>query len=1758
VSALRVFGLAWLVVLLPPALTWAQPGAPVNPITSTGLHAARGYFSVEPWEQIDTLSGNLVLTLPTLRLPGDAGFDLEIATVYNGKVSGWTVGIAGPTLVQLAQPPVTANPLVSDHTGAEHHTFTSSATPDVFFTKDLWRYTRIPTGGKLELPNGRVYYYEYGDKVQQVSRIEDRFGHRIFVEYVDDRVHRIEQTVRGGLRQLFFTYGENGRVSTITWNGRVWRFQWDGAYLTALTPPEGPAWAISYEGPVMTVTTPTGGQVSYETASTFVPGTSPPENTNVVVVRRSSGPAVSPGTWTFDYELVSGDCTVQAPDATYVYEHDPEPSAVLTSVEVWDGATRVQRRAFTWMPALAVGDPDPYYEMMYPLASRPVPYRELPLIQSTSRDAITYRTTHTYRSTDFNDCHNPGTVTETGQFTRETTYTYRNAFDGYLCGQVASVTTTTPGGPTFTVSQEWNNSGFPIEVNRYGIATTVGSDSEGNIASQTDANGHTTHFAHQWGSVQTVGTPEYTITRAVNPDGTVASETRNGATTTFAYDDLGREVLRTPPIGHATATEYRFDLREVTVLRGGWWKVTSLDGFGREIGTTVVGTSPNRSVRTVRRYDAAGRVTFEGRPFIGSGDGPGEHLVHDALGRITRRTDTTDGSDVTFEYRGNHVFITDQLGKVTQQVWEATGADIDARLAAVVDADGQTTSYAYDALDSLVQVVGPQAGTTRTWQYDAKHLLTSESHPESGTTAYTYDDVGNILSRSESDGLRTEFEYDRNNRLTRVTPALHPDYPGAQYYTTSYTYDAADNRRTAANHWVNSTFDYDDANRLYRRTDSIDGETYITEYGYDASDNVTGVTYPAQRPSGRRRTVAYDYYVTNQVRTVYEPEGRVYADGIEYQASGAFAGYIAGNGAVHTMTEDSRGRPRTISVGGIVDLTYSYDLVGNVTLITDTRAGRSQAFPLYDNLHRLRHATGPWGEVQFTYSPSGNRETEALNGAETVYVNDPATQRLDATGGARVETFLSSSNGLLRQDGLGSYSYTPTGMLSRAALNSGLTMDFGYDADRLRKVRAWSGQSRLYIHGMGDVLLSEYRKTTTSTWLRDYIYLGSRAIASVSQGPSVAFATASSTAAEPGTASITVVLTTPDGGPAAQAVVATYTTANGSATAGADYTAASGGSSVTFAAGSSNGSTQTILIPVLHDVLDEADETFLVQLGGSGAGTHTVTVADNDPPPALSVNDVSLSEGHTGTTLFAFTVSLSALSGRPVSFNYSTAAGTAAAGLDFTAVSGSVTIPAGAVSAIVSVPVVGDTLIEGSETFVLSIGAPSNATIADGQGLGTIANDDTRGQWYFAEGSTGHGMFEQTLLILNPGASTANVSIQYLLPGGVVVPQSVAVPARTRHTVRVDTVPGVTSTDNAAIVTSAPGTDIAVERSMYWRNAEQRGGHNTPGALTPAVDWYFAEGYTGSSFNTYLTIANLNAVETTVDVRYYTPAETATVVTLPPRSRHTVLVNGIVGAGLDVSAHVHSRGLPVVAERSMYWNNWEGGHGEKGITTPRTHWRFAEGALGTPNAFSTYIVLWNPVSGNASVTVRFLRDNGTTVNRVYSMAPRQRVTIPVKDLPEMPGTQFFATVVESSQPIVAERLMYWNSWIEGHGAHGTPDPAWQWWFAEGAQGTVDGLPRDTYFLVLNEQAAPLALRATFFRDDGVTVVRDYTVDAQRRFTIHAATIPELAGRMFGVTLEAITTATIPARQPFIAERAVYWGTGWYGAHASAGSPSMVP
>ena len=231
------------------------------------------------------------------------------------------------------------------------------------------------------------------------------------------------------------------------------------------------------------------------------------------------------------------------------------------------------------------------------------------------------------------------------------------------------------------------------------------------------------------------------------------------------------------------------------------------------------------------------------------------------------------------------------------------------------------------------------------------------------------------------------------------------------------------------------------------------------------------------------------------------------------------------------------------------------------------------------------------------------------------------------------------------------------------------------------------------------------------------------------------------------------------------AVTVNYATSDGTATAGADYTAISA-TQLTIAAGAT---TATFNVGVLADSLDEANETVTLTLSSASSSasisdaTGTLTITDDDATPSLSIADVS---GNETAGNRQFTVTLSAAAGRDVTVNYATSDGTATAGADYTATSGTLTIAAGATTATFNVGVLADSLDEANETVTLTLSSATNASISDATATLTITDDDATPSLSIADVSGNETAGNRQFTVTLSAASGLAVTVNYATSDG--------------------------------------------------------------------------------------------------------------------------------------------------------------------------------------------------------------------------------------------------------------------------------------------------------------------------------------------------------------------------------------------------------
>ena len=242
--------------------------------------------------------------------------------------------------------------------------------------------------------------------------------------------------------------------------------------------------------------------------------------------------------------------------------------------------------------------------------------------------------------------------------------------------------------------------------------------------------------------------------------------------------------------------------------------------------------------------------------------------------------------------------------------------------------------------------------------------------------------------------------------------------------------------------------------------------------------------------------------------------------------------------------------------------------------------------------------------------------------------------------------------------------------------------------------------------------------------------------------------------------------------PSTKPITIDFTTVDGTGIAGEDYVGVSG--QLEFAPGETS---KTIEVAVLGDKLDEVDEAFTIHLSNPNnadiLNNHgTGTIVNDDNPPTVTVDNLTITEGDSGTAEAIFTVSLSEASGKEITLDYSTVDGDAVAGEDYEAIAGTLTFAPGETTKTIAVTVNGDNLDELDEAFFLQIENGVNVAIEETQVTGTIVDNDNPPELSIkditvTEGNDGTNVAIFTVNLDNP--SSQEITIDYATADGSAI-----------------------------------------------------------------------------------------------------------------------------------------------------------------------------------------------------------------------------------------------------------------------------------------------------------------------------------------------------------------------------------------------------
>jgi hypothetical protein len=323
--------------------------------------------------------------------------------------------------------------------------------------------------------------------------------------------------------------------------------------------------------------------------------------------------------------------------------------------------------------------------------------------------------------------------------------------------------------------------------------------------------------------------------------------------------------------------------------------------------------------------------------------------------------------------------------------------------------------------------------------------------------------------------------------------------------------------------------------------------------------------------------------------------------------------------------------------------------------------------------------------------------------------------------------------------------------------------------------------------------------------------------------------------------------------------------------------------------------------------------------------------------------------------------------------------------------------------------------------------------------------------YYFADvpsGSVGGSSYTSYITILNPNNVAANIKVVYPAPFSALT-QSLKVQPNSRGTIAPSQ--AQYTGHMPAIVTS--DQPVMVERPTYFFNVNNaNGAYDVVGVPNLANDWLFAEGYTGSGFQEYLTLANLSTssptatAKVTITLKSTTGATQQFSLTLNNNMQNMWNVNAnnnFQGSSPQVSAEVTSTGANIIVQREIYFSYKHsltapaiGGTDVIGQVGPASHntYSFAEGYTNT--GYNTWLTIQNPTTSQETIYVTLVNGLSQTYSESFQVTPHSRYT---QDITALVQTAFHASTSSQANsvsmtvqtlngaPFVAERPMYFNT-----------------------------------------------------------------------------------------------------------------------------------
>jgi len=535
-----------------------------------------------------------------------------------------------------------------------------------------------------------------------------------------------------------------------------------------------------------------------------------------------------------------------------------------------------------------------------------------------------------------------------------------------------------------------------------------------NVTALTDANTNTTSFAYDWAGRLTY---EY---------GPGATATR--AQTQYLYNDLSQVGERRVWFG-TNATDY-----SATVY--------GYDNLGRVTSEVVQSSGAVVLLKTEYGYDLAGNRTLV-RTFPTAASGGATTVSeYDALNNIVAVTDAlTNRTTIVYDYSGSGLksTVTDALTNKTITILDALGRQTTVERRNATNGLLRLTEYRHDPngnrTRAIETVIGSNHVITAGWTYDGRNRVLTMTEAlgsaDERTTRYFYNDVGQLYSQKNPNGVEFFHFYDSRGRVENLVS-------GDNSIRYRYTYDANNNIVSVQDIVTGQTTtrEFDENNRVKKETQATG---FVLEYAYDRAGRETR----ALLPGSNAVDYAYNAAFLTAVRRMTNVTSLGAAGSLAYQhsyTSNDLAGNILAvtlaSGQAQTFQTDRLNRRTLISgpawTQTVASGTSGYDPAGNLKNFTVNDPGSTLNFVhTYDGLYQLASEAGV---VSRTYAHDSIGNRLSLNSGATAYTYNHLNELLLQNAATNVLT------GTIRVPVSGLYGPTK---LSEAVSSVTLKLDAG-------------------------------------------------------------------------------------------------------------------------------------------------------------------------------------------------------------------------------------------------------------------------------------------------------------------------------------------------------------------------------------------------------------------------------------------------------------------------------------------------------------------------------------------------------------------------------------------------------------------------------------------------------------------------------------------------------------------------------------------